>query len=88
MTIRDLDQQVERAAQRLGQLKARQLLREMRAAQRQRARARREDFRRRLALASAVVEAGCGGWQPARVKSILQDHFSNRYSTTLGESHE
>ena len=53
-----LADQVTKAAERLGQLRARQLLRQMRIDTRAREQARREAHRRRLEIGAAVLEAG------------------------------
>lgn len=68
-----LAQQVAAATQRLGQLKARQLLREMRDAARVKARTRREDVRRRLELAGAVLTAGCGDCEMPELVGLMLD---------------
>ncbi|MDR3385436.1 MAG: conjugal transfer protein TraD [Rudaea sp.] len=65
--------QVARATERIGQLKARQLLREMRADARARARARRADARRRLMFGGVVLHAGFGDWDAAEVLGVLLD---------------
>jgi len=73
--------QVARAAQRLAQLRARQLLQEMRAAIRERERARRLDFSQRLALGAAVIQAGCKNWEPEQIVGLLAEHRA-RYETS------
>jgi hypothetical protein len=66
-----IDAQVARATQRLAQLRARQLLREMRAASRAKANARRLDVRRRLVLGGIVITAGLGDWEADEIAGIL-----------------
>ncbi|WP_207215847.1 conjugal transfer protein TraD [Pseudolysobacter antarcticus] len=68
-----LAQQVAIAAQRLGQLKARQMLREMRDAAQVKARTRRADVRRRLELGGAVIIADCADLTMSELIGILVD---------------
>jgi hypothetical protein len=68
-----LAERIAATTRRLGLLKARELLREMRAADRQRSSERRALARRRSALGDAVVQAGCGEWLPAEITGVLLD---------------
>jgi hypothetical protein len=68
-----ITEQVARATERLGQLKAREMLREMCAAVRAKARARRSDIQRRLQLGGAVMSAGLGDWHVNEVIGVLLD---------------
>lgn len=66
-----LTAQIERAAKRLGQAKARRMLHDMRLAHRKRERARRADFNRRLHLGQLVIDAGAGDWSDADIVTSL-----------------
>lgn len=66
-----VDAQLMRAAQRVAQLKARKLLREMRALARHKAKARRAEFRKRLTLGDIVVDLGLGELEPHQLSEIL-----------------
>lgn len=58
---------------RLGQLKARELLREMRATERRRSSERRTLARRRVELGDAILKAGCGDWDVMEIVGTLVD---------------
>jgi hypothetical protein len=68
-----LTAQIASTTRRLGQLKARELLREMKAADRQRLSERHALARRRVELGDAVLKAGCGDWLPAEIVGVLLD---------------
>jgi len=65
--------QVAKATDRLGQLKARQLLKDMREATRARAQLRRTEMRRRMEFGGAVISAGFERWEPTEVLGVLLD---------------
>ena len=68
-----LTEQVVRATQRLAQLRARQLLRQLRAASQAKAKARQADFRRRIQFGGAVIAAGLGNWEVSEIVGVLLD---------------
>jgi len=68
-----LAEQISTTMRRLGQLKARELRREMRAADRQRSSERRALARRRVELGDAVIKAGCGDWAVSEIVGVLVD---------------
>jgi len=66
-------ERVARATQRLAMLKARQLLREMRAERRTREAARRQTHQRRMALGYAAFMAGVEDYTTEEVVGMLLD---------------
>lgn len=68
-----VEAQLARATQRVAQLKARKLLREMRSLARQKAKDRQAAFRKRLALDDVVDELGLGELQPHQLNQVLLD---------------
>lgn len=68
-----LTARIAATTRRLGQLKARELLREMRATDRRRSSERRALARRRAELGDAVIKAGCGDWLSAEIVGVLLD---------------
>ena len=68
-----LNERVASATQQLAALKARQLMREMRAAHLAKQRARRQETRRRMELGGAVLTAGCGDFTVVEVIGMLLD---------------
>lgn len=68
-----VEAQLARAAQRVAQLKAKKLLREMRSLARQKAKERQAAFRKRLALGDIVDELGLGELQPHQLNQVLLD---------------
>jgi hypothetical protein len=68
-----LTERVASATERLAALKARQLLRELRAEHQAKRRARRNDVRRRLDLGGAVLTAECGDFTLVEVIGLLID---------------
>lgn len=82
-----LAEQIAATTRRLGQLKARELLREMRATDRRRSSERRALARRRVELGDAVLKAGCGDWLPAEIVGVLLDareRFGSSSTQRLG----
>lgn len=65
--------QVERATKRLAQLRARQSLREMRLATREKERARRAAVRRQMELGGVALNAGYGDLDPAAFAGLLKN---------------
>jgi hypothetical protein len=68
-----LEDQILRAAKRVAQLSARQMVRDMRQASRTKVRERRDALRRRSSLGDAVVIAGCAHWPAAELVGLLID---------------
>lgn len=68
-----LTERVANATQRLAALKARQLLRELRAEHQAKQRARRNELRRRFDFGAAVLTAGCGEFAAVEVIGLLLD---------------
>lgn len=60
MTTRSLTEQIERATERLAQLRAHEMLRTEKAKAKARALARREDAHRKILLGGLVIAAECG----------------------------
>jgi hypothetical protein len=72
---------IQRAGQRLAQLQARDALRRMRLATQARARARRQEARRKYELGEAVLLAGLVDWQAAELVGLLLDG-KDRFGTS------
>ena len=82
-----LTARIAATTRRLGQLKARELLREMRATDRRRSSERRALARRRVELGDAILKAGCGDWLPAEIVGVLLDareRFGSSSTQRLG----
>jgi hypothetical protein len=73
---------IARATDRIAQRQARHLMREMRVAVREKAKARRVSRQRLLVLGTAVVSSGCGEWQPDEVTGALMDVLDRIGSST------
>ena len=65
--------QLARATQRMAQLRARKLLREMRTVSRQKAKDRRDALRKRLAFGDIVVDMGLGELEAHQLTGLLLD---------------
>jgi hypothetical protein len=68
-----LASEIERATKSISKKLARQMMEEMREAAEAKAKARKEDQRRRFALGGAVIAAGMGEWELAEVVGVLLD---------------
>lgn len=64
---------LERATRDISQVRARELAREMREKAERQERARKEAFRRRLAMGEIVSRAGLDHWSAAEVLGLLLD---------------
>lgn len=64
---------LERATRDVSQVRARELAREMREKAERQERARKEAFRRRLAMGEIVSRAGLDDWSAAEVLGLLLD---------------
>lgn len=90
MTRTDTDRLTDpivRATQRLAQIHARRLLRDMRAASTSKIRARRLDRKRQVELGGAVIAAGCGDWPASEIVGLVldgRDRFGGSVTMRLG----
>jgi hypothetical protein len=74
MSVHDRETEaIYRATQRVAQRRAKLMLRELRVAVREKAKARRVSRQRLLSLGNAVVAGGCGEWQQDEVTGALLD---------------
>jgi hypothetical protein len=65
--------EIERATKGISKKLARQMMHEMREAAEAKAKARKEDQRRRFALGGAVIAAGMGEWELVEIVGLLLD---------------
>lgn len=71
MSTTKLQEQIERATNRLAQLKAREIVKTRQAEARQRQTARREDAHRKILLGGLVIAAGVDQWDEAEICAAL-----------------
>lgn len=87
MGKRGLEEKMARATTRLAQLRAQQLLREMREAKRAKAQIQAEERRQRWELGGAVIAAGFAQWSVPEVVGLLlfaHDHIGASPTMRIG----
>jgi Conjugal transfer protein TraD len=80
-----LSQQIERSAERLAHLKARQMIKHQRDALRTREAQRRADTKQKFELGTMLVDAGIAKMEPAEILgALLVDPVNRERYTTRG----